>query len=55
MEFTASFLKIISGSVLSISTAAEAFFIEDKYLKLGLLVFSAITVATLFTIYSSYY
>lgn len=55
MGFIASFLKIVGGLVLSISTAAQAFFVEDKYLKLGLLVFSAITAATLFTIYPLYY
>jgi len=56
LGFIASFLKITGGLVLSICTAAEAFFVEDKYLKLGLLVFSAVTAATLFTVYSfSYY
>jgi hypothetical protein len=50
--FIASFLKITGGLALSVCTAAEAFFVEDKYLKLGLLVFSAITAATMFAVYS---
>jgi hypothetical protein len=50
LGFIATFLKITGGLTLSVCTAAEAFFVEDKYLKLGLLVFSAITAATLITV-----
>jgi hypothetical protein len=53
MGFIASFLKITGVLLLSSSATAGAFFIEDKYLKIGLLVFSIITVMTLFTTYSS--
>lgn len=55
LGFIASFLQITGGLILSVMTATEAFFVEDKYIKLGLLVFSAITAATLFTVYSSTY
>jgi hypothetical protein len=49
LNFVEQLLQIVGGLVLSVSSAVGAFIVEDKYAKLGLLLFSALVTVFILT------